>query len=75
MFVVVIREQLRDGVEESAKLFESKNEALQFMADTYSPNKNMTMRLFHLGAPVPVLIKKYEEQQLPKLRYLFVEVG
>ena len=68
-------EHLRDGLQEGARIFNTKAAALECingLANGFS-GKNMTFGLFELGKAIPLSIEQIEEPQPSKVQKCYVE--
>lgn len=66
-YVVYIRENLRDGVNESARCFRRLEEALEYMSRDYFCEHNYHFRLFELGKEILLESEKTEVSQPAKV--------
>ena len=66
MFVVYYIENMRDGIEEGAKIMPSLESALNFISNArnnWYAGCNHKFKLFELGKAIPIVEKKIEEKQ------------
>ena len=66
-YVVYACEQLRDGFEEYAKVFNSKEGAVAWINKDRFAQDNPTFKLFELGQEIPITQEKTEIPQPSKV--------
>lgn len=71
-YVVYFCERLRDGMEESAKCFDTLDQVLAFVNKDFFAKDNYEFCVFALGEEVPLKKQRVEVPQPPKVTEHFV---